>query len=426
MKILHTVEFYHPSVGGMQEVVKQLSERLVGLGHDVSIATTKLNERSENVINGVKIIEFDVYGNAVRGLSGNIEEYRKFLIESSFDVITNFAAQQWATDVTFSVLDKLDAKKVLVPTGFPGLNSPLYNDYFTSMKNWMRKYDACIFLSDNYRDINFARENNIVNTVLIPNGAGEDEFLNVNSTDIKKKLHIPAKDFLILHVGSHTGVKGHSEAIEIFSRADIRDATFLIMGNYVPNGCMDKCQKMEQQLNQSKSFKSKNKRIIVSSLTREETVEAYIHADLFLFPSNIECSPIVLFECMASKTPFLVTDVGNSAEIIEWSKAGLLLPTRITYTDPVNTYSVDKIKKIIKRILSQLKLYKLPVVENFALSYAEVEQSVQILNNIYNDTKKRNLMAEAGFSSWQKNFSWEKIVLKYEKLYLSLLKGEKK
>ena len=36
MKILHTVEFYHPSIGGMQEVVKQLSERLVLLGHELA------------------------------------------------------------------------------------------------------------------------------------------------------------------------------------------------------------------------------------------------------------------------------------------------------------------------------------------------------------------------------------------------------
>ena len=55
MKILHTVEFYHPSIGGMQEVVKQLSERLVLLGHDVTVATTKMSERKESCINGVKI-----------------------------------------------------------------------------------------------------------------------------------------------------------------------------------------------------------------------------------------------------------------------------------------------------------------------------------------------------------------------------------
>ena len=47
MKILHTVELYHPSQGGMQEVVKQISERLVKLGHEVTVATTKLQLSTE-------------------------------------------------------------------------------------------------------------------------------------------------------------------------------------------------------------------------------------------------------------------------------------------------------------------------------------------------------------------------------------------
>ncbi len=42
MNILHTSEFYSPGVGGEQEVVKQLSERLAARGHEVTVATTRL------------------------------------------------------------------------------------------------------------------------------------------------------------------------------------------------------------------------------------------------------------------------------------------------------------------------------------------------------------------------------------------------
>lgn len=63
MKILHTVEFYYPSVGGMQEVVKRLSELLVQYGHDVTVATTRLAARRDKTINGVKIKEFEISGN---------------------------------------------------------------------------------------------------------------------------------------------------------------------------------------------------------------------------------------------------------------------------------------------------------------------------------------------------------------------------
>lgn len=69
MKILHTVQLYSPSVGGMQEVVRQISERLVLLGHDVHVATTKLIDRKEHIINGVNIIEFNINGNLAHGIT---------------------------------------------------------------------------------------------------------------------------------------------------------------------------------------------------------------------------------------------------------------------------------------------------------------------------------------------------------------------
>lgn len=384
MKILHTVQFYHPSVGGMQEVVKQLSERLVKLGHDVTVATSHDPGRRQNIINGVKIAEFNISGNMVYGISGDVEKYRGFLLNSDFDVIANFAAQQWATDIMLPILDQIKAKKVFVPTGFSGLFDPEYQSYFESMKNWMNKYDMNVFLSNDYRDINFARRNDIGKTVLIPNGAAQDEFLVKPGLDIRKQLGISENDFLILHVGSHTGIKGHKEAIRIFARSKIKNATFLLIANSFGGGCTTSCNLKKFFFGISPARYMDNKKLIITSLSREETIAAYITADLFLFPSNIECSPLVLFECMASKTPFLTTDVGNAAEIIEWSGSGLLLPTR---------------------------------KNNKGESIAEIDGSVAMLENIYADSQKREIMKNSGFDAWLNRFTWEKLTKEYEKLY---------
>jgi len=86
MKILHTVELYYPSVGGIQEVVKQVSERLVKVGHSVTVATTKLSNRKSKVINGVNIEEFEISGNLVRGINGEEKKYQNYLINSNFDI----------------------------------------------------------------------------------------------------------------------------------------------------------------------------------------------------------------------------------------------------------------------------------------------------------------------------------------------------
>ena len=68
MRILLACEFYYPSVGGVQEVMRQIAERLAARGHRVTVATTYVAERKSRELNGVTIVEFKVSGNAVRGM----------------------------------------------------------------------------------------------------------------------------------------------------------------------------------------------------------------------------------------------------------------------------------------------------------------------------------------------------------------------
>jgi len=387
MKILHTVEFYHPSTGGAQEVVRQISERLVRLGHDVTVATARLSDRDFSVLNGVKIEEFNITGNAVRGFSGEVDRYKNFILKSDFDVIMNYAAQQWATDLILPLLNNISAKKVFVPCGFSGLLLPEYANYFEQMKTWLKQYDACIYMSNDYRDINFARQCGADNDVLIPNGAGADEFCQKLDIDIRAQLEIPRDHFLILHVGSHTGIKGHKEAIQTFKKAKIKHASFLIVASNSGRGCNGSCLQAEKLYRGNPFSKLSGKKIIIKSLSRKETIAAYHEADLFLFPSNIECSPLVLFEAMASKTPFLTTDVGNAKEIIEWSNSGELLPT--------------------------LKFKN-------GYAKADVEKSADILQRIFHNYKQRKTLAKNGYENWKTSFTWEKITRQYEDLYLNL------
>lgn len=404
MKILHTVESYLPSRHGMQEVVTQLSEYMVKSGHDVTIATSFNENRVSKLINGVNIVEFKISGNFTNGMVGEIKSYQQFLLDSDFDIITNFAAQQWATDLALPILPKLKAKKIFVPTGFSAINSSAYCDYFERMKNWMTNYDANIFLSNNYQDINFARENGIKTIEVIPNGANENEFNEASYVSIRKLLNLAADTKLILTVGSHTGYKGHSAAIKIFKKAKIPNSALLIIGNVTTSGsrfsnfakgvlnlfgwrktnCSIACKTSALTFNSNHS----DRKIFVKECSREVTINAYKQADLFLFPSLIECSPIVLFESMCASTPFLVTDVGNAKEIIQWSEGGVLLPT-------------SKDKK--------------------GFSIASVEKSAIVMRDLLNNSSKMTEYALQGNNSFRKEFTWSKIAQKYQSLYLKLV-----
>lgn len=407
MKILHTVESYLPSRHGMSEVVRQISECLANLGHQVFVATSYDINRHERIIKNVHIIEFKISGNITHGIRGEFDKYVRFLLESDFDIITNFAAQQWATDLALPILPKIKGKKVLVPTGFSGLYLSEFQPYFQQMKEWLSEYDQVIYLSENYRDINFARDLGLKNETIIPNGASYREFVEEPKTNIRKKICVNESDFLILHVSGYIGNKGHCDAIRIFKRAKIKNATLLLVSPDFRDFNSDFWSLIEQLFKIIKSrgnlefffliliniiqhILPQNKRIRFISLTRAETVSAFRESNLFLFPSHLECSPIVLFECMAAKIPFLVTDVGNSKEIIEWSGSGILLPTiknKIDYG-----YSIPKIK-----------------------------ESARILKEISKNSILREKMAKSGFDAWINNFSWEKIAERYEKLYFHLI-----
>ena len=389
MKILHTVEFYEPSKGGAQEVVKQLSEHMVLAGHDVTVATTKLPERKSKIINGVKIVEFALSGNEVRGYEGDTKSYQDFLKEGDWDVVMNYAAQQWASDLFFPLMDQVSAKKVFVPCGFSGLYLPEYKSYFAKMPAILRAYDASIYLSSSYRDIDFARKHKVSNLHVIPNGADEREFGHLPQTDLKN-LGIDQDSFLVLSVGSHTGLKGHKETMEIFKRSNVDDATLVIIGNkFGRNGCLRGCQRTAQKMNLAFRLQRKKKKVVVMDPDRKTTLGIFRAADLFLFPSNIEASPLVLFEACASKTPFLATDVGNSVEIARWTGGGEILTT---------------------------------TKDDQGYSHAKIAESAKMLEDLYHDTDKRERLAEAGHKSWQNKYSWARISDSYLKLYQEVLK----
>lgn len=388
MKILHTVELYHPSVGGAQEVVRRISEGLAKKGHQVTVATTKLPKRKMSEHNGVKITEFNAKGNLAYGLSGEIEKYQRFVINGNFDVMMNYAAQQWAFDALLPILDKIKTPKIFIPCGFSGLYNPRFKEYFQQMPQWLARYDKLIFLSENYRDINFTKQNNLNNFIIIPNGASQEEF-EKNNIDFRKKYNIPQNKFLIITVGGHTGLKGHTLAIRAFSKAKIRNAVLAIIGNNpFGSGCAKKCAILKKIYSLHPNNIANGKEIIILDIPREDTVAAYKAANLFAFGSNVECSPLVLFEAMAAKIPFITTTAGNAEEIIKWSNGGLLIKGDMGQNGFVNGNLNDMARKI---------------------------------EYIHNNPNIGATLAQNGYNAWKNRFTFEHIIDQYEQLYLSLL-----
>lgn len=387
MKMLHTVQYYNPSVGGAQEVVRQISERLVQCGHQVTVATTKLADRDRSVINGVHIEEFSVSGKAVHGFRGETRRYQEFLLDSDFDIMMNYAAQQWATDLVFPVLDRLSYHKVLAPCGFSALFSPQWASYFSQLPDVMKRYDHLIFHSHSYRDIEFARQHGLSHYTVIPNGASEEEFSHIDPT-FRQRHRIPEDVPLLLTVGSHTGTKGHELVIEAFRRARIGRSVLIIIGNTLGGkGCLSECERRARQV---RLVSLGRKRVLLLDPPRPDVVAAYHAADLFVFGSNIECSPLVLFEAMASRTPFVTVACGNAQEIVNWGHGGIVVPTMQRSNGKVE---------------------------------AEPDDMAGAIEDLITNPGELRRLAEAGYQAWKERFTWEKIAVKYEKAYQRTLYG---
>jgi glycosyltransferase involved in cell wall biosynthesis len=393
MKILHTAELYDPSKGGSQEVVKQLSEHMVMAGHDVTVATTKFAERKQKKINGVQIEEFDIHGNILTGYEGEIEIYKEYLLHNKFDVVMNYAAQNWTSDIFFEVMEGVDASaKVFVPCGFSHLYTPQCKDYFAKMPDILKSYDATVYLANHYRDVDFAREHGVKNIHIIPNGADEREFGVKVEYDVLVDLKLKPNTKIIYQGGtSFTTLKGQLDAIAIFQQANITDAVLLLNGNIIDGTYTKLCEKAMRRHNINPLNKVRNKLIRIRHWDREKTVAGFQQADIFLFPSNIEASPIVLYEACASRTPFLSTNVGNAGEIVEWTGGGSLLPTEI---------------------------------DSHGYSHAIIDKSAVQLEELITNPNKAKQMADRGYDAWRQKFSWQKITSKYINLYEELLDND--
>ncbi|MES2906965.1 MAG: glycosyltransferase family 4 protein [Pseudomonadota bacterium] len=482
MKFLFCCEYYHPSRGGVQEVMRQIAERFVQSGHDVTVATTRMAERESLNINGVHIEEFNIHGNYVSGMTGEIDRYRSFIETFPADAILIKAAQQWTFDAIWPSLDKIKARKVFIPCGFSGLYLPQFASYFEKLPAIMRKFDHLIFYAEHYRDIDFARANGMTNFSVLSNGASDIEFSSPLDKNFRTELGIPEKDFLFLTVGTPVNAKGHLEVLQAFAKMNLRGrkASLVLNGQWpvyarpeiqltpaetaplqvsqtiimppvirmpkrpslmqramvsmkrdgfagflrillawlkyrvkdmqsVPARVFRKTHyRMRMKLANILAARTKiqiapppppppvtiedwcdaveaqdNKKVFRTNLPRPQVVQAFLHADLFVFASHVEYSPIVLFEAAAAATPFLTVPAGNAEEIIAKTRGGILCPA-------------DK--------------------DRFGYVRVDINTLAHHMETLMQDDELCTKLGEAGRKAFQEKYNWAQIAKDYERV----------
>ncbi|WP_281063400.1 glycosyltransferase [Methanobacterium aggregans] len=128
--------------------------------------------------------------------------------------------------------------------------------------------------------------------------------------EFRKKYSIDDNEKFILYLGRINRIKGLDLLLESFSEIskDLDDVKLVIIG---PNdGFLDQLKKIV------KNLKLADKVMFPGPLYKENKLEAYIDADIYVLPSIYETFPNTVIESCACETPVILTEGCGISDLI--------------------------------------------------------------------------------------------------------------
>ena len=368
MKLGICCNFAHPSIGGSESVIKNISERLVkNYNYDVSVYSFSCP--SSFVENGVKYIPCKKGGAFISQI---VQNEHIFVYSSDF----------WGFDTLVENIGKTSLRASCALVGAYHLQS--HPESFRLLKENLDRFNL-ITHSKITIDYKWCIGNDLPVKV-IPNGVNLSEFRE-NIINFREKYNIKEK-YIILAVNNYFYGKGFELLPKICRKLseNLDDFIILQLSNTVQylydlvflNRTQKQCKGLPVRF--------------MRDLPREDVVAAFKASDVFLQTSKKEVAPIVILECRAAKLPYVSMKVGNIMD----NPGGI----------PVSYQKVDKKGYVIvdDNIINHLVI---------GIFY--------ILKPIENDGK-RNLRTfkESIIGQGQKNIDsidWNNIVPLYDKVF---------
>jgi L-malate glycosyltransferase len=316
VRILQTANTYAPSLDGIAEVVRNISERMAKRGHDVHVATAAVDsENSCAELSGVQVHRFKIRGSLALGIHGEIERYQAFVRTGDWDVIVNHSLHVWSTDLLLNEIASYGWPSILVTQGLAD-DDRQYQKYYSTVPRYLTSYFKWIRVSGCTAESFFAMRFKIPMPPVITNGVDMHEWERP-PLDLRGAWGIGRKPWVV-NVSNHSPVKDHGAFYALANCLRGLDTQFtLIAGTYpmnkwglgrlgVSGGCAYRCQ-----LRSTLSPAVLDLRV---NLSREKVVSAIREADIVVSTSKREANSIVLLESMAAGTPWVSFDVGSARE----------------------------------------------------------------------------------------------------------------
>ena len=280
---------------------------------EIEVVSSYDPNRKSKYIDGIKINEFKISGNFVKGYFGETRKYQDFLMRSKFDIVLFYAAQQWSFDLALPILEKIKTKKIFIPCGFSKLKHPLYILYFILLKFKINQFDKIVCFSRHYRDYQFISKFYKKTITIIPN-AGIKCKIKIKQKSKNKKI------LKILNVAKMSYSKNQIYIIlaAFFLKRPV-EINFLFNNKNLYYYLMFFLSKQLTNIT--------NKRVTINfhyNLNPQQISKFYITNDVFVFTSLVECSPLVIYDSAINSLPFISSRVGNVEEVVNQSRTGMI------------------------------------------------------------------------------------------------------
>jgi len=333
---------YYPYMGGVETHVREISERLAKKGFIVEVLTTDPSGKllKEDIINSVKVRRFKSWApNENYHFS---KELKKYLVRNSnnYDIVHAHSYHDFPALYAAQVKNR--NKLVFTPhyhgTGHTLFRSLLHIPYKFLGKKIFENADKIVCVSNFERSLvlrNFKVDEKKV--ALIPNGLNLEEFKG-----FKKRVE---NCRIILCVGRLERYKGVHYLIEALPKLD-DDIVLEIVG---------KGSFKEHLVKLAKKLKVENRVRFFQDLPRNELLQRYVDASLFVLLSRHEAYGICVAEALASKTPCIVA---NESALSEWVDGKSCFGVKY----PIN---IDDLAELIHRLMNKsVEIVKLPTWDN--------------------------------------------------------------
>jgi len=366
MNIIQITPYYPPRVGGLQNVVRMISETLASRKNKVLVFSSDLDCELEHRVPSKKDLTINYLGSFEFAHTPIIPNLFSKLMRVPKDSIMHFHISQALIHEISAIVCKIKSIPYIAqvhsdlgPSGPLGFLLPLYKKLF--LKKVLKGAKKVIVLNEGYKKLVKEKYGLEKNVVIVPNGVGREFFLNKSIKQIKKAN--------ILYVGRLTVEKNVPKIIDSFSKIKNK-AVLHIVGDGELRPIIEEKIRREKLSNI----------ILYGFKGGKDLIDLYKKADIFILASDYEGQPLVLLEAMASGTPIIASDVRGIRELAKG--IGILMSP--------------------------------PTAENFA---KEIDKLIV-------NKKLRQKMSELGKEK-ARQFTWEKVVDKLEEIYREALNEHK-